>query len=251
MSGDVQLAARAVRAGADAALTVAREGGLEVETKLSSSDLVSRADTASEAAIADLIRAERPDDGLLGEEGASADSANGRRWVIDGIDGTFNFLSGIPHWCVAVGLEVDGEPAVGAVYDPNAGELFVGGAGHPTTAGGAPARVRTGRALEQASVATYLREDKSRDRAAWLARIVDRAGVVRAGGAGTLELAWIAAGRVDAFAQPNVSPWDWVPGAALVRHAGGTATVLAGDPAWHLAGAPALVDALAALVPRG
>jgi hypothetical protein len=129
-------------------------------------------------------------------------------------------------------------------------ELFVGGPGHPTTAAGAPARVRTGRALEQASVATYLREDKSRDRAAWLARIVDRSGVVRAGGAGTLELAWIAAGRVDAFAQPNVSPWDWVPGAALVRHAGGTATVLDGDPAWHLAGSPALVEALAALVPR-
>jgi myo-inositol-1(or 4)-monophosphatase len=251
MSGDVELAARAVRAGAEAALAAAREGALEVETKLSSSDLVSRADTASEAAIADLIRAERPDDALLGEEGARADSANGRRWVIDGIDGTFNFLSGIPHWCVAVGLEVDGEPAAGAVYDPNAGELFAGGPNHPTTAAGTPARVRTGRALEQASVATYLREDKSRDRAAWLARIVDRSGVVRAGGAGTLELAWIAAGRVDAFAQPNVSPWDWVPGAALVRHAGGTSTVLAGDPAWHLAGPEALVEALAALVPRG
>jgi myo-inositol-1(or 4)-monophosphatase len=247
---DVELAARAVRAGAEAALGAARDGALAVETKLSSADLVSRADTASEAAIADLIRAERPDDALLGEEGASAESANGRRWVIDGIDGTFNFLSGIPHWCVAVGLEVDGEPTAGAVYDPNAGELFLAGPGHPTTAGGVPVRVRAGRALAQASVATYLREDKSRDREAWLARIVDRSGVVRAGGAGTLELAWIAAGRVDAFAQPNVSPWDWVPGAALVRRAGGAAAVLDGDPAWHLAGAPALVDALAALVPR-
>jgi fructose-1,6-bisphosphatase/inositol monophosphatase family enzyme len=248
---DVELAARAVHAGAAAALAAAREGALAVETKLSSADLVSRADTASEQAMAALLRAERPGDALLGEEGASAEGAGARRWVIDGIDGTFNFLSGIPHWCVAVGLEIDGEPAAGAVYDPNARELFVAGPGHPTTASGAPARVRTGRALEQASVATYLREDKSRDRDAWLARIVDGSGVVRAGGAGTLELAWIAAGRVDAFAQPNVSPWDWAPGAALVRHAGGTATVLDGAPAWHLAGAPALVDALAAIVPRG
>jgi fructose-1,6-bisphosphatase/inositol monophosphatase family enzyme len=249
VTGDADLAARAVRAGASAALAVAREA-LDVRAKGSPSDLVTRADTAAEQAIAALLRAERPADGLVGEEGARAEGS-ARRWVVDGIDGTFNFLSGIPHWCVAVGLEVDGEPAAGAVYDPNAGELFAGGAGRPTTAGAAPARVRTGRALEQASVATYLREDKSRDRDAWLARLADDTGVVRAGGAGTLELAWIAAGRVDAFAQPNVSPWDWVPGAALVRHAGGTATVLAGDPAWHLAGPEALVEALAALVPRG
>jgi myo-inositol-1(or 4)-monophosphatase len=250
MSDDVDLAARAVRAGAEAALAAARAGDLGVETKLSSSDFVSRADTAAEAAIARLIRAERPDDALLGEEGVSAESANGRRWLVDGIDGTFNFLSGIPHWCVAVGLEEDGEPVAGAVLDPTAGELFAGGPGRPTTVNGAPARVRTGRPLERASVATYLREDKSRDRAAWLARIVDRTGVVRAGGAGTLELAWIAAGRVDAWAQPNVSAWDWVPGAALVRHAGGTATVLDGDPAWHLAGPRALVEELRGLVPR-
>jgi myo-inositol-1(or 4)-monophosphatase len=250
MSDDLDLAARAVRAGAEAALAAAREGGLEVETKLSAADLVSRADTAAEAAIAEVIRAERPDDALLGEEGASAQSTNGRRWLVDGIDGTFNFLSGIPHWCVAVGLEEDGEPVAGAVYDPSAGELFLGGPGRPTTVDGAPALVRTGRTLEQASVATYLREDKSRDRDAWLARIVDRAGVVRAGGAGTLELAWLAAGRVDAWAQPNVSDWDWVPGAALVRHAGGVARVLDGDPAWHVAGPPALVAELEALVPR-
>jgi fructose-1,6-bisphosphatase/inositol monophosphatase family enzyme len=250
MSDDLELAARAGRAGAAAALAAAREGGLEVETKLSAADLVSRADTAAEAAIAELIRAERPDDALLGEEGASAESASGRRWLVDGIDGTFNFLSGIPHWCVAVGLEEEGEPVAGAVFDPNAGELFAGGEGRPTTLNGAPVRVRTGRALPQASVATYLREDKSRDRAVWLARLTDHGGVIRAGGAGTLELAWIAAGRVDAWAQPNVSDWDWVPGAALVRHAGGVATVLDGDPAWYLAGSRELVAELEALVPR-
>jgi fructose-1,6-bisphosphatase/inositol monophosphatase family enzyme len=250
MSDDVDLAARAVRAGAEAALAAARHGDLDVETKLSPADLVSRADTAAEAAVADVIRGERPDDALLGEEGASAASANGRRWLVDGIDGTFNFLSGIPHWCVAVGLEEHGEPVAGAVFDPSAGELFLAGPGRPATVDGAPARVRTGRALEQASVATYLREDKSRDRDAWLARIVDRSGVVRAGGAGTLELAWIAAGRVDAWAQPNVSHWDWVPGAALVRQAGGVARILDGDPAWHLAGSPALVAELEKLVPR-
>jgi myo-inositol-1(or 4)-monophosphatase len=247
---DLELAARAVRAGAQAALDAASRRDLDVTTKLSAADLVSDADTAAEQAIVTLLDAERPSDALLGEEGASRTTDGPRRWVIDGIDGTFNFLSGIPHWCVAVGLERDGEPTTAAVYDPNADELFLAGPGHPTTLNGTPTNVRTGRALEQAGLATYLREDKSRDRAGWLATLVDHTGVVRAGGAGTLELAWVAAGRVDAWAQPNVSEWDWIPGAALVRHAGGEATVLDGDPAWHLAGPPDLVDELKALVPR-
>lgn len=187
---------------------------------------------------------------MLGEEGASANDASRRRWVVDGIDGTFNFLSGIPHWCVAVGLETQSQPTAAAVYDPSADELFLAAPGHPTTVNDAPARVRTGRTLKQAGIATYLREDKSRDRETWLARLVDHTGVVRAGGAGTLELAWVAAGRVDGWAQPNVSAWDWVPGAALVRHAGGVAIVLDGEPAWHLAGPRELVEELAALVPR-
>jgi myo-inositol-1(or 4)-monophosphatase len=251
MTADLELAARAVRAGARAALAVAREGtDLDVRAKESPADLVSRADTASEQAIAALLRAERPDDGLLGEEGASATSTSSRRWLVDGIDGTFNFVSGIPHWCVAVGLEEDGEPAAGAVYDPTADELFAGGPGHPTTLNGAPVTIRTGRTLAQAAVATYLREDKSRHRDATLGRLVDHTGILRAGGAGTLELAWVAAGRVDGWAQPNVSAWDWVPGAALVRRAGGATTVLDGEPAWHVAGSPALVAELAAIVPR-
>jgi myo-inositol-1(or 4)-monophosphatase len=249
MSGDVDLAVRAVRAGAAAALAEAREG-LDVRTKESPSDLVSRADTASEAAIAGLLRAERPADGLVGEEGASAPGAGSRRWYVDGIDGTFNFVSGIPHWCVAVGLEEDGVPVAGAVYDPTADELYAAGPRHPTARNGEPATVRDGRTLEQAAVATYLGAEKTADRGETLGRLDDRAGVLRTGGAGTLELAWVAAGRVDAWAQPDVSPWDRVPGAALVRHAGGRIAVLDGSPAWHLAGPAALVDELAGIVPR-
>ena len=156
MSDDVDLAVRAVRAGAAAALDErdrARPDGptgtasdldLGIEVKGAPTDFVSRADTASEAAIVALLRAERPADGILGEEGASAGSATGRRWVVDGIDGTFNFLSGIPHWCVAVGLEDAGGPVAGAVYDPTADELFAGGPGRPTTLNGATAsRPRT------------------------------------------------------------------------------------------------------------
>jgi myo-inositol-1(or 4)-monophosphatase len=250
VSGDVDLAARAVLAGAAAALEAAdRAQPLDTRVKGGPTDLVSRADTAAEEAIVALLRAERPGDAILGEEGASA-GGGARRWLIDGIDGTFNFLSGIPHWCVAVGLEEDGAPTAGAVYDPTADELFVAGPGRPTTLNGERTAVRTGRTLAQAAVATFLRADKAADRTRALRRLLDHAGLVRTGGAGSLELAWVAAGRVDAWAQPNVSAWDWVPGAALVRHAGGATAVLDGEPAWHLAGPRALVDELAALVPR-
>jgi myo-inositol-1(or 4)-monophosphatase len=249
VTGDTELAARAVRAGAEAAL---RHAGrpVAIQAKSSPSDLVSDADTAAEEAIVALLRAERPEDGIVGEEGAAAPASRGRRWFVDGIDGTFNFLSGIPNWCVAVGLEEDGAAVAGAVLDPNAAELFAAGPGHPTTRDGERVAVRSGRTLEQAAVATYLREDKGADRGEALFRLEERVGILRTGGAGTLELAWVAAGRVDAWAQPNVSPWDWVPGAALVAHAGGRTEVLDGDPAWHVAGPAALVAELAALLPR-
>lgn len=257
MTGDVDLAARAVRAGAAAALAVVRGAdtrdgadlGIEVKDA-GPTDLVSRADTAAEAAIVEILAAERPGDGILGEEGASATGTGARRWVVDGIDGTFNFLSGIPHWCVAVGLEEDGARRAAAVYDPTPDELFAVGPGHPTTLNGTPVQIRHGRSLAQAAVTTYLRDDKIEDRGAALSTLVEAIGVVRAGGAGTLELAWVAAGRVDAWVQPNPSPWDWTPGAALVTGAGGVATVLDGEPAWHVAGPAELVDALAAIVPR-
>jgi myo-inositol-1(or 4)-monophosphatase len=248
VSGDVDLAARAARAGAAAALGVAADR-LDVEVKGAPSDLVSRADRAAESAIAQLLAQERPGDGIVGEEGASVEGG-ARRWFVDGIDGTFNFLSGIPHWCVAVGLEVDGVPVAGAVYDPVAGELFAGAPGMGATCNGEPVRVRSGRSLEEAAVATYLRVDKGADRARALAALSERVGILRTGGAGSLELAWVASGRVDGWAQPNVSPWDWVPGAAIVAAAGGRCVVLEGEPAWHVAGAPGLVDALAGVVPR-
>ncbi len=248
MTDDLDLAARAVRAGADAALRAARKP-LGTTEKASRSDLVTRADAAAEAAIAALLRAERPDDALVGEEGARAEGGR-RRWTIDGIDGTFNFISSIPQWCVAVGLEEDGEPVAGAVLDPLRDELFTGAAGRGATCNGAPVTVRTGRPLDAAAVSTYWRADKLSDRAAALAALVDEVGVLRAGGAGCLELAWVAAGRVDAWLQPNVDRWDWVPGAALVRAAGGEAMVLDGDPAWHVAGPAELVTALSALAPR-
>jgi myo-inositol-1(or 4)-monophosphatase len=241
MTPDAELAARAARAGATAALAVGRDR-LDVTTKLHAVDLVTAADRAAEAAVVELLRAERPGDGVVGEEGARAGGA--RTWVVDGLDGTFNFVSGIPQWCTALALAQGDDVLAAAVCDPLRDELFVAARGHGATLDGAPLAVRADRRLHEASVATFLRQDKATTRGALLAALVEAAGIVRAGGAGSLELAWVAAGRVDGWVQPNVDPWDWLPGRLLVEESGGATVVVGGDPAWHLAGAPALVAEL-------
>jgi fructose-1,6-bisphosphatase/inositol monophosphatase family enzyme len=222
-----------------------------------SADLVSAADREAEAAVVELLRDARPDDGLLGEEGARASAE--RTWVVDALDGTFNYVSGVPHWCAAVAL-VDGDgPLASAVYDPVSGELFsaarregarrergspaqprAGEEAHLPGSGAGGLRVRTGRPLDQALISTFA-DPRVMTSDALLALAC--AGILRTGGAGSLDLAWIAAGRVDAWIQHDPAPWDWLPGSLLVREAGGRADVF--DGGWHIAGAPALVAELA------
>jgi myo-inositol-1(or 4)-monophosphatase len=235
---DRELAERAVRVGAAAVLRMAR-GDLEVERKSSAADLVSAADRASEAAIVELLAAERPGDAITGEEGAAV-SGSARRWLVDGLDGTVNFLRSIPQWCVAVVLEEGGEPLACAVLDPSHGEVFSAARGEGAQRGGAPLHVRAGAPLNEAVVSSFLRADKLRGaQVEAFAPLVGAPAVLRMGGAGSLELAWLAAGRIDGWVQPNVDPWDWLPGRLLVAEAGGRTAVLDGDPLrWHVAAAP-------------
>jgi myo-inositol-1(or 4)-monophosphatase len=247
MSTDRDLAERAARAGGAQALRLAG-GELDVRSKSSPADLVSAADHASEDAIVALLRAERPEDAILGEEGARVDPTHlpstgdsARRWLVDGLDGTVNFLRGIPQWCVAVVLEEGGEPLAGAVFDPVRGELFSAARGEGAHRDGVALRVREGAPLAAAVVSSFLRADKLRGTrpAPSFGRLAEAAGVLRMGGAGSLELAWLAAGKLDAWAQPNVDPWDWLPGRLLVEEAGGRTTVIDSEPlSWFLAAAP-------------
>ena len=250
MASDRDLARRAVRAGAAAATAVAGDA-MAVTRKSVPTDLVSAADRASERAILDLLRAERPLDAITGEEGADVGSAGaGRRWLVDGLDGTVNFLRGLPQWCVAVVLLEGGAPAACAVLDPVHGQLFDAAAGKGAACDGAPMLVREGAALEAAVISSFLRPDKLRgaDAAAAFGPLIAGTGMLRMGGAGTLELAWLAAGRLDGWAQPNVDEWDWLPGRLLVEEAGGCTGIVEGALTWHVAAAPATFDALAALV---
>jgi myo-inositol-1(or 4)-monophosphatase len=239
---DVGVAVAAVQAAAQAAQQ-ARSRPLNPRAKSVPADLVTEADALAERAAAHTIAMHRPHDAILGEEGTSTRGGS-RRWLIDGIDGTVAFASGLPGWCSAVALEDEHGAAVAAVLDASSGEL------HTAERDRATHTMRAPRPLEQAHVAAFFRQDRLvlpgvRETAH---RLLDQAGLMRHAGPGSLELAWVAAGRLDAWIQPETDPWDWVPGALLVTQAGGTARVTHAGVRWHIAGPKELVDELAGLL---
>jgi myo-inositol-1(or 4)-monophosphatase len=146
------------------------------------------------------LRAVRPEDGFLAEEGAGEAGTSGRRWVIDPLDGTVNFLYGIPLWAVSVAVEDERGTLAGVVHDPSRGEVVAAARGEGCFLEGEPVRVRDPGSLAMALVATGFAYDPAfRGRQAEVAaRVIPRARDIRRGGAAALELAWVAAGRVDA-----------------------------------------------------
>jgi myo-inositol-1(or 4)-monophosphatase len=248
---DLSLAAELVRGAGTLAASMLADG-LETRYKTSISDVVSAADMAAEQLIVERLAAERPDDGLIGEEGARRRAAGDRSWVIDPVDGTYNFLSGMPYWCSAVGLSDDAGPLVGAVYYPVVDELWLGGRARPTTRNGMPVEPLVDRPLGEIAVSTYIHPahlaDVQRQRS-WRA-VISLAATVRMMGSASIDLASVSGGRLGLFLQVNLHDWDWLPGAALVRAAGGAAEcVYVGDHRWHLAGnSRAVAEASAALL---
>jgi myo-inositol-1(or 4)-monophosphatase len=247
---DLSIAIVAARAAAEAAMA-ARDGGpLRARAKSVSADLVTDADAAAEAAAVAVLAEHRPDDAIVGEEGTAEPGLGARRWWIDGIDGTVAFASGLPTWCSAVVLEDGHGPSATAVFDAATDELHTAVRGGGAFANGHTSRLRAPRSLLEAHVAVFLRQDRLvlpgvRESAH---RILDEAGLFRHAGPGTLELAWVAAGRLDAWIQPETNDWDWLPGALLVTEAGGEARVVERQVRWHIAGPSALVDELVALL---
>lgn len=246
---DVRLAAALVRDAGRLASRMRAEG-VSVETKTSISDLVTAADKAAEAQVVARITAERPGDGILGEEGSTAESRTGRRWVIDPVDGTYNFVRGLGWWCSALAL-VDGEDLVlGAVHHPAEDVVYVGGPGLPTTRDGGPVAGVEDVPLPHACVTTYLHPSRLAEPVgvAW-SRAMSSTAAVRVLGSGSMDLTAIAQGQLHLFCQQSVPDWDRLPGAALVLGAGGAvAQVEAGGVLWSLAGGPtAVAQASAAL----
>jgi len=242
---DRALAERLVRVAGAIALEL-RGGAAEVKGE--ATDVVTEADRRAEATLLELLRAERPGDGVLGEEGAAV-RGGGRRWLLDPVDGTLNYAHGLPAWCAAVALvDADGTVA-SAVYDPVADELFSAARGEGATVNGAVLRVGEAPGLADAVVATFVDvRRRDGDAVASTERLLGSVGALRAVGCGSLELAWVAAGRLHGWVQADVEPWDWHPGALLVAEAGGVARV-AGR--WFVAcGDAALCEAVLGAVER-
>ncbi|MBX6767639.1 MAG: inositol monophosphatase [Actinomadura rubrobrunea] len=247
------------------AVSVAREAGRMlvdkrpadgpdvVQTKSSPTDVVTQMDRAAETLIIERIRAARPDDGFLGEEGGTQAGGSGVRWVIDPIDGTVNYLYDLPDWGVSVAAEVDGEVVAGAVDLPRRGETYTAARGRGallhTAAGTRELRCNTGVPLNRALVATgFGYEARRRARQAEvLTGVLPHVRDIRRGGSCSADLCSLAAGRVDAYYERGVQAWDVAAGALIVQEAGGRVAGLNGAPAGPelvIAAAPGLWEEL-------
>lgn len=211
--------------------------------------MVSDADRAAEDALSVLLRAERPDDGLLGEEGLSAEGSSGRRWVVDPLDGTTNYLFRYRAWCVSVALEDADGPLVGVVHDPLNDETYRATRGGGAELNDEPIRVRDSSDLSRALVATGFGYDPDirRGQAEVLLRVLPLVRDVRRAGAAALDLCHVAAGRLDGYYERGLKHWDWAAGRLIVEEAGGRVLPLAGGRPGLAAAGPRLVDALAEL----
>jgi myo-inositol-1(or 4)-monophosphatase len=195
-----------------------------VGTKSSSTDMVSDVDRAAEAAVAGVLAEHRPDDAVLGEEGTSRPGTTGVRWVVDPLDGTTNFLFGIPQFAVSVAAEMGGATRVGIVVDPSRGETWAAVEGWGARRNGHPCRVAAGRStLATALVATGFGYQRARRE--WqgtvVAHVLPRVRDIRRLGAASLDLCWTGGGRHDAYYEWGLNPWDLAAGALVCQEAGG------------------------------
>lgn len=251
LNDDYSLAAELVRDAGALALRM-RSQGLTATAKTTVSDVVTAADHAAEKLVVDRLRKLRPNDGIVGEEGASVAGTSGRSWVIDPVDGTYNFFSGSTYWCSALALRVDepesldGDPEVllGAIYQPQEDRLWLGGEGYPATLNGVPLPRLDDLPLDRISAGTYLHPTwlmRPEVAGPWTAAAAGTA-TIRMLGSGSCDLGGVASGRLGAWFQHSCPEWDWLPGKAIVRAAGGTTAVTEVQGfRWHIAGAASAV----------
>jgi myo-inositol-1(or 4)-monophosphatase len=252
------LLALATDIAAQAAAVVAKyaaERTYIVETKSTPTDLVTEADRETEALIVRRILSSRPDDGLLGEEGATRESSSGIRWVIDPIDGTTNFVYGIPAYSVSIGVEREGEMIAGVVHDVALGQSYTAAMG-----GGAHMNGRSIRVSGKTELATSLMgigfayDPARRDtQAKFYDQVMTEIRDVRRMGSAALDLCRVACGQLDGYFEFQLNPWDLAAGGIIVREAGGTTSGFHGhtfDEGWVLAATPALAAPLLAVLDR-
>ena len=202
-------------------------GPRTVESKSTPTDVVSEVDRACERLIVDTLRSERPDDGIVGEEGTCDPGTSGLRWVVDPLDGTVNYLYRAASFGVSVGVEDGDGPLAGAVYDPQRDELYSAARGAGATLNGAPLRANAVTGLPQALVATGFSYDAGER--AWqagvLTTVLPRVRDIRRSGSAALDMCAVAAGRVDAYFELGPAPWDRSAALVICAEAGAVGSV--------------------------
>ena len=239
-------------------LREARRTGPEWVREKEANDFVTSADKACEEAVLETLRDAFPEIPMLAEEGSgSASGREGRFWCVDPLDGTNNFVRGVPVYCVSVGLVEDGEAVLGVVYDPVHDELYVGGKDVPATRNGQAIRTSGREPLAGAFLATGFPFKDLSCLDAYIvgfAKVAVATGGIRRCGAAALDLVWTACGRFDGFWERGLWPWDVAAGSAILKAAGGDCVDFTGGPGYLfgrsvVAGAtPALARALRDLV---
>lgn len=242
----LELATEAARAAGRLLLDRFERPARGVATKSTPTDLVSDADRESERLLVELVRSRRPDDGIISEEGEDGSSRSGLTWVIDPLDGTVNYLFGIPVWCVSIAVTDGSGALVGVVHDPNRDETFTAIRGGGAALDDKRATVSDRSDLSQALIGTGFAYD-SAARAAQaqvLTRVLPSVRDVRRAGSAALDLAAVACGRLDGFYEAPMERWDRAAGVLLIEEAGGIVTdlqapkdlspgVIAGGPKLH------------------
>ncbi|KPC59622.1 inositol monophosphatase family protein [Streptomyces chattanoogensis] len=191
-------------------------------TKTSPIDVVTEMDIASEKLITGFIAGHRPDDGFLGEEGVSIAGTSGVRWVIDPVDGTVNYLYDLPSWAVSIAAEKDGETVVGVVAAPMRGETYQAVRGRGAFRNGERVRHRPAPPLSQALVGTgfgYLAERRAAQ-AEVVRTLLPQVRDIRRGGSAAIDLCDVACGRLDAYYERGLNPWDLAAGVLIAQEAG-------------------------------
>ena len=206
---------------------------LDIDTKSTHTDLVTKVDKLSEAKIRELILLDFPDHIILGEEEGQAEASEySHRWIVDPLDGTLNYAHGFPFYCVSIALEIDGHIEIAVVLDSVRNELFTAVRGQGAKCNGQSIQASSEVDMRKAMLATGFSYnlEKLQENVALFAKVHPQVRAVRRPGAAALDMCYVACGRLDGFWELTLNPWDVAAGWLIIQEAGGTVTGGQGEP---------------------